>query len=152
MKEPKSKTSPPTLSFAKPEPENQSDVQTETDTLVNENPSEEYVSDPNQPPPPELTAMEELQALVAKLEQDNGNLRIKNNELSGKVAAAEKTKSNYSDVSRKFRIFLNILQGFAARGAFDQSELMKKPGSEHNIMRHAVGLTEVAQKATENRF
>jgi molecular chaperone GrpE (heat shock protein) len=156
MKEPKAKTNPPAINFGKSEetPENPPNPNPEPEGLVNENEEkgtdEEYVSDVNRQP--EDDTPESQAALVARLEQEIGNLRIKLNEKTAKITAMEKTKSNYSDVSRKFRIFLNLLQGFAARGSFDQTALAAKPGSEHNIMRHIAGLTEVAQKATENRF
>lgn len=153
MKEPKAKTEPPAkLNFGVVDnPPNPN-----PDPLVNENrehqSEEEYVTDPDRVPVEEMTDAAQLQALVVKLEDQVGQMQIKNNELRAKLSSMEKTKSNYSDVSRKFRIFLNLVQGFAARGMFDQSELVKKPGTEHNIMKHAAGLAEVANKATENRF
>lgn len=155
MKEPKAKTNPPSNVFGSKEemPDNPPNPNPEPEGLVNEN--EEYVTDVNREPDFETdpeTIEAKQAALIAKLESDNGNLRIKINELTAKVTAAEKRKENFSEVSRKFRIFLNLAQGFASRGVFDQSELAKKPGSEHNLFRHIAGLTEVAQKATENRF
>lgn len=159
-KEPKAKTNPPKLSFTKPEavgeggPDNPPNPNpSPSEPLVNENQSgEEYVSNPDIKPPEEQSREEILRTELLQLEQQLGVIRQKNIELTTKLSQMQNQKANYSDVSRKFRIFLNLLQGFATRGVFDQSELAKKPGSEHNIMRHIAGLTEVAQKATENRF
>lgn len=164
MKEPKAKTDPPKLSFSKPEPASEPENPpnpnpTPDESLVNETGvgeagggGEEYVADPNREPAPEGSREAELEATIVQLEQQLGATRQKNVELQAKIAEKDKQKANYSDVSRKFRIFLSIIQGMTARGMFDQSELAKKPGSEHNIMRHAAGLAEVANKATENRF
>lgn len=106
-----------------------------------DNPNPELMSDNDQ----QLRKIADLEEQLAKANQ----LIAKQN---AKLAEVRNQKSNYSDVSRKFRLFQSILQGFAARGAFDQSELAKKKGSEFSLMRHAAGLAEVAQDATTNRF
>lgn len=127
------------------------------ESLVNERQDEPYETNPEEQrepdPIPELASEhDQLLRQISILEQDlsfaNKNLA----EQKAKLDEVKKQKSNYSDVSRKFRIFLEIVNGMAARGTFDQAELGKRPGSELGLMRHAAGLAEVAQKATENRF
>ena len=135
-------------------PENPNPIPENGEPLVNENSNQqdpsEYVSDPNRIPPPEKS--DAVADEVVLLRSELVRLKRENTDMKAKLAEVQKQKANYSDVSRKFRIFLNLVQGFSQQGVFNQAELAKKPGSEHNIMRHIAGLAEVANKATEGRF
>lgn len=58
-------------------------------------------------------------------------------------------RAGFTVSTRRFRIFLVVVQGFVTRGLLDSAELAKKPGSEKNLLKHAAGLAQVAEEAAK---
>ena len=122
----------------------------ETDPVVAE--SNEYESSTEREEPELASEHDQMLRRIADLEEALANSNKTVATQNAKLAEIRNQKSNFSDISRKFRLFQSILQGFAARGLFDPAELKKNAGIENSYMRHAAGLAEVAQNATLNRF
>lgn len=76
-------------------------------------------------------------------------LREKIDELEGKVKL-----NGYSRESRTFRIYLEIIGAFTQRGLFDGDKLKTATAPTYidNLMKHAAGLAEVAEKTSQGRF
>lgn len=119
------------------------------ETLVNENPQLAETM----PPPADLTAQVERYKTI--INQQNGDIKA----LKAKLAAAQEESKGGSKLeeSRKFRIYLALLEGFAARGDFSPDSLLKASGTAAGAqkalterMQHAANMVEHAHRSIGN--
>lgn len=122
-------------------------VEQQDETLVNKIP-------PQDSPPFDRkgTVDEVYQDKINRLQAALDNANEQKGEWKAKYMTAKDRNDNYSEASRKFRIFLSLLQGAAARGTFDSENLRKTPGSEPLLLRHFVNLTNVAHTEIGQKF
>lgn len=118
----------------------------EPNTFVNEKP----LNVPIPPMPPEKLesglspeeTMVRQGRIIAKQKEEIADLK----ERARKYA--------YAPDTRKFRIYINILQGAAARGVFDPDTVKKSGGPEYVVRQclHFANISEHAQQVSEGKF
>lgn len=120
------------------------------ENLVNEN--EEALA-PTIPPPADPT-QSELDKYKAIVKQQNGDIQALKKQLAEAREAAK--GSTKLDDSKRFRIFLSLIEGFAARGDFSSEALLKEGGVQgaQKVLtaraQHAANLVEHIYRSTMN--
>lgn len=99
------------------------------------------------------------EALKDKAEKNYTSAVQTLNNVKGELREAKEkiAKAGYAPEARQYRLFLELVQGFAARGSFDQEALAKKgaQGADLHLVslfNHIAGLTEVGYRAIGTRF